>query len=126
MNTKHNAHPGGRLRWHVLIVLAVIVGAFLLAISGATAAKADADTYGEIGYLQVLDSYSISYSSDDAAIDTGYAICDGFRQGLSLSTVIRTGVKATGGFYDQTDVAHIAGAATGALCPGVQVKGVDY
>lgn len=96
------------------------------ATAGMATATAEPTTVGEVTYLAVIESYDIPYSNEDAAIRVGYAICDGFRQGMTLNTVIRAGVTGSEGYYDQTDVARIAGAASGALCPGVKVRGLDY
>src|SRR5258708_6626920 len=94
-------------------------GIGLAAIAAAPAASAD--TVHEMAYITTLDHFGIQYSTEDAAIETGYAICNGFRQGLTVDDVISIGVKATGGYFTETDVAHIAGAASGALCPSVHV-----
>lgn len=103
--------------------LAVIGGTaavtYAFALTGATDAKAEPATTGELAYIATLDNYDVYYANDDAAISLGYDICRAFELGAAVEDVIDIGVSSTGGFYSSTDVAHIAGAAVGALCPHV-------
>lgn len=95
MNIQHS-----RLRWPVIVLAGAIIAVVLFALSAwkAAEASADADTAGEIAYLATIESYGIPYSTEDAAIEAGYAICEGFREGLSLNTVVRAGVTGSHGF----------------------------
>lgn len=106
-----------RFAVYVAIILGVIAAAVALALSGATAAKADAQTLEELAFISVLDDEGIYYSSEDAALTVGYGICDAFDSGASFWQVVAAGVSATEGGYSAGDVGFITGVSVGAFCP---------
>lgn len=67
-------------------------------------------------YIQVLDEEGIYYSSEDAAVQAGRAICEYLRAGGSL--VDAATIAMTDGGYSAYDAGYIVGAASSALCPG--------
>lgn len=86
-----------------------IIGAALyFASAPASAGPVDA------AYLDTLDHYSVPYVSDQVAIDLGHTICEAFDTGLSLETVVRTGVDSG---FTASQASYLAGAAVGAYCP---------
>lgn len=93
------------------------VGIGLAGVATAPVAAADADTADEVAYIRALDHEGIYYSSEDAAIATGYSICRAFAAGATFERVIITGVSAAGGTYDAGEVGYITGVAVGAFCP---------
>lgn len=94
-----------------------------VAVAGAAAlatvapAHADADTVNELAYISTLDEQGIYYSSEDAAINVGYAVCNGLDAGMPVTSVINTGLRATRGMYSPYEVGFITGAAIAAFCP---------
>jgi hypothetical protein len=72
-------------------------------------------TLGESAYLDTLDMGDVTYSSDDAALTAGEAICDFLRGGGSSLMAVDIVLENTG--YTSFEAGYIVGAAQGALCP---------
>jgi hypothetical protein len=70
----------------------------------------------EAVYIQVLDDEGIYYSSEDAAIKAGWAVCDFLEAGGSFLDA--ADIAMSDGGYSPYDAGYIVGAAEGALCPG--------
>lgn len=66
-------------------------------------------------YIATLDVAGIYYSTEEAAIAAGHAICNGFDAGLSLVQVGLTAVREGG--YTVDEAGTIIGVAVGAYCP---------
>lgn len=66
-------------------------------------------------YIAMLQMGQIAYSTDDAAIDTGHAICAAFDAGNTLLAV--GSVLSSNGGYSGEDSGYIIGSAVGAYCP---------
>lgn len=90
MNTNH-AHPHGRLRWPIIAVAAVIAAVILYALSGATAAKAQANT-PELEFLNDLNNGGLVVYDTAQALRTGHWICGqlDFRNGAAVANDIWT------------------------------------
>jgi hypothetical protein len=67
-------------------------------------------------YIQVLDGEGIYYSSEQAAVDAGYAVCDYLDAGGSLLDA--ADIAMSEGGYSPYDAGFIVGTASTALCPG--------
>lgn len=67
-------------------------------------------------YIETLDMQGIPYSSEQAAIDTGYSVCDYLNAGGTL--LAAAGIVESEGGYSPYDAGYIAGAASTAFCPG--------
>lgn len=67
-------------------------------------------------YIKTLDMEGIYYSSEQAAIDAGYAVCDYLDAGASLLDA--ADIAMSDGGYSAYDAGYIVGAASTALCPG--------
>ncbi|WP_460407421.1 DUF732 domain-containing protein, partial [Actinophytocola sediminis] len=65
-------------------------------------------------YLDTLDTGGIVYSTGQAAIDTGNAICDYLASGGSFAGAVS--ILAQHGGYSGGDAGYIIGAAQGSLC----------
>lgn len=87
------------------------------AVIAASPAHADAETVEELAYIATLDSEHIYYSSEDAAIGLGRAICQGLDAGMSPTAIVATGLEATHGLYSPYEIGYITGASVGAFCP---------
>lgn len=73
-------------------------------------------SFDEQVYVDTLDLGGISYSSTQAALDGGYAICDFLAAGGSLLEA--TDIAMESGGYSPYDAGYIVGAAETALCSG--------
>ena len=98
-------------------IAGAIAGATAAAILAAGPANADAETVDEIAFISTLDSQGIYYSSEDAALTVGYAVCNALDAGASPTSIASTAVRSTGGFYTYYQAGYITGAAIGAFCP---------
>lgn len=70
--------------------------------------------HAETVYLDLLDEYGIRYTTDPAAIGTGYAICEYLATGTTPLDAMDI-IREHGG-YDWLQAAQIVGSAHGTLC----------
>ena len=66
-------------------LIAVMAGAVLMSVPPAGPAGADPDTSA---YLAELDRRHVDYSSADAAVTMGHAVCLALHQGNSATAVV--------------------------------------
>jgi hypothetical protein len=78
-----------------------------------TTSRANADPIDDYAYISTLDYYGVDYSTRAAVIDAGHAVCSGLDRGLTPIGVVRIAVQAG---WNQSDAAHMVGAAIGSYC----------
>lgn len=83
---------------------------------GAIGAATDAQAMPpEQAYIATLDAYGVYYSTPQAAVQAGYAVCNALDAGNNVNAIVTTGQLAGG--YSRADAETIVGASIGALCP---------
>jgi len=95
------------------IAVTAIVGAAGLGAAGL--ASAQSYTASDLAYLAVLDDNSITYTSEDFAIDMGHEICGAMDSGASIYDVA-VALEDYSSLSDY-DNGVVIGAAIGAYCP---------
>ena len=81
----------------------------------ATPEPTPALDWDDQAYILTLDAGGIQYSSPEAAITAGHAICDSLDAGLDFDAI--TDAAMQGGGYSAYDAGYIYGAATAVYCP---------
>ena len=90
-----------------------IVGAAGLGAAGLASAQSYSSS--DLAYLAVLDDNSITYTSEDFAIDMGHEICGAMDSGASIYDVA-VALEDYSSLSDY-DNGVVIGAAIGAYCP---------
>lgn len=101
------------IREKLVPVIWLMLAAIIIGASIGFSARANAQPGDDLAYITTLDYFDVAYTTPAAVIELGHAVCTGLGRGLTPIGVITI---APDSGWNQTDAAHLVGAAIGAYC----------